>query len=103
LLPNDLIIVRNHRDEEEGERDIKRALERAGDAHIKVEIQSNSEFLSLTLSPTRSLGPPQLQFDVQDAYEIRFECSTYAWKEDEVIFLMPPFPGPTKTGFDHNC
>jgi hypothetical protein len=55
------------------------------------------------LSPTRSLGPPQLQFDVQDAYEIRFECSTYAWKEDEVIFLMPPVPGPTKTGFDHNC
>jgi hypothetical protein len=44
LLHNDLIIVRNHRDEEEDEQDIKRALERQVDAHIKVDIQSNSEF-----------------------------------------------------------
>jgi hypothetical protein len=44
LLPNDLIIVRNHGDdEEEDKRDIMRALERLGDVHIKVEIQSNSE------------------------------------------------------------
>jgi hypothetical protein len=38
LLPNDLIIVRNHGDGEEDERDIKRVLERQGDMHIKVEI-----------------------------------------------------------------
>jgi hypothetical protein len=44
LLPNDLIIVRNHGDDEEDERDIKRVLWRQGDAHIKMEIQSNSEF-----------------------------------------------------------
>jgi hypothetical protein len=44
LLSNDLIIVKNHGDDEEDEQDIKRALERQGDAHIKVEIQSNSEF-----------------------------------------------------------
>jgi hypothetical protein len=36
LLPNDLIIVRNHRDDEEDDRDIKRVLERQGDAHIKL-------------------------------------------------------------------
>jgi hypothetical protein len=64
LLPNNLIIVRNHGDDEEDERDIKRALERQGDAHIKVEIQSNSEFQSLTSSPTQSSGPPRLQIDV---------------------------------------
>jgi hypothetical protein len=44
LLPNDLIIVRNHGDDEKDEQDIKRALVRQGDTHIKVEIQSNSEF-----------------------------------------------------------
>jgi hypothetical protein len=44
LLHNDLIIVRNNRDAEEDERDIKRVLERQGDAHIKVETQSNSKF-----------------------------------------------------------
>jgi hypothetical protein len=60
LLPNDLIIVMNNRDDDEDERDIKRALERQGDAHINVDIQSNSEFQSLTLSPTRSLEPPRL-------------------------------------------
>jgi hypothetical protein len=44
LLPNDLIIIRNHRDDEEDEWVIKRVLERQEEAHIKVEIQSNSEF-----------------------------------------------------------
>jgi hypothetical protein len=54
LLPNDLIIVSNHGDDEEDEWDIKSVLERQGDAHIKVDIQSNSEFQSLTSSPTQS-------------------------------------------------
>jgi hypothetical protein len=81
LLPNDLIMVGNQGDEEEeDEQDIKRALERQVDAHIKVEIQSNSEFQSLTPSPTQSLGPHWLKIDVHDAYKIRFRCSTYAWK-----------------------
>jgi hypothetical protein len=53
LLPNDLIIVRNHGDNDEDEQDIKRALERQEDAHIKMEIQSNLKFQSLTLSPLR--------------------------------------------------
>jgi hypothetical protein len=44
LLPNDLIIIRNHGYDDEDEWNIKRALERQGDAHIKVEIQYNSEF-----------------------------------------------------------
>jgi hypothetical protein len=41
LLPNNLIIVRKYRDDEENEWDIKRVLERQGDVHIKEEIQSN--------------------------------------------------------------
>jgi hypothetical protein len=44
LLHNNLIIVRNYGDDEEDEWDIKRAQERQGDAHIKVEIKSNLEF-----------------------------------------------------------
>jgi hypothetical protein len=68
LLPNDIIVVRNHGDDEDDEWDIKRVLERQGDAHIKVEIQSNSEFQSLTSSPTQSSGPSHLQIDLQDAY-----------------------------------
>jgi hypothetical protein len=76
LLPNDLIIFRNYRDDEEDERDIKRALERQGDAHIKVEIQSNSEFQSLTSSPSQSPEPPWLP--------------------------MAVVPGPNKIGFDQN-
>jgi hypothetical protein len=38
LLSNDSIIVRNHGDDDEDEWDIKRALERQEDEHIKVEI-----------------------------------------------------------------
>jgi hypothetical protein len=103
LLPNDLIIVRNYGDDDEDERDIKRALGRQGDAHIKVEIQSNSEFPGLTSSTTRSPVPPRLQIDVQDAYEMRLGCYTYAPKEDKITFSMALVPGPTKIGFDHNC
>jgi hypothetical protein len=44
LLPNDLIIVRNHGDEEEDVRDTKDILESPRDAYTKVEIQYNSEF-----------------------------------------------------------
>jgi hypothetical protein len=102
LLPNNLIIVRNHGDDDEDKWDIKRAQERQGDAHIKVLIKSNSEFQSLTLSPTRGQGPPQLQIDVHDAYKIRFGHSTYAQKEDEITFLMTLVPGRTKIGFDQN-
>jgi hypothetical protein len=103
LLPNDLIIVWNHGDDEEDEWDIKRALGRQGDAHIKVEIQSNSEFQSLTSSPTQSLGPPQFQIDVHDTYNIVFGRSTYAQKEDETNFPMALVQGLNKIGFDQNC
>jgi hypothetical protein len=102
LLHNDLIIVRNHGDDEEDEQDIKRAQERHGDAHIKVDVKSNSEFQSLTSSPIRGLGPPRLQIDVQDAYKIRFGRSTYARKEDEITFPMDTVPGPNKIGFNHD-
>jgi hypothetical protein len=96
LLCNDLIIIRNYGDDEEDERDIKRALERQGDAHIKVEIQSNSEFQSLTSSPTRSTRPLRLQIDVQDAYQIGFGHSIYAQKEDEMTSPLVLVAGPTK-------
>jgi hypothetical protein len=47
--------------------DIKRAPERQGNMHNKVEVQSNSESRSLISSPTQSSGPPYLQIDVHDA------------------------------------
>jgi hypothetical protein len=96
LLPNDLIIVRNDRDDEDDELNINRVLERQGDAHIKVEVQFNSEFHCLTSSPTQNTAPPHLQINVQDAYEIRLGRSIYARKEDKIKFLMPLVPSPTK-------
>jgi hypothetical protein len=42
LLPNNLIIVRNHGDDEEDKQDIKRVLERKGDAHINSESRTTS-------------------------------------------------------------
>jgi hypothetical protein len=46
--------------------EIKRMLESQGDAQAKVEIQSKSEFQSLTASPSRGAGPPCLQIDAHD-------------------------------------
>jgi hypothetical protein len=76
--------------------------ERQGDAHIKVEIQSNSEFQSLTSSLSQSPGPPRFQIHVHDTYEIGFGHSTYAQKEDERIFQMELVPSTTNIGFDQN-
>jgi hypothetical protein len=63
LLPNDLISVRNHGDDEEDIHESKDMLESPKDVHNKVEIQTNSEFQSLTLSPTRSPRPPYIEID----------------------------------------
>jgi hypothetical protein len=52
---------------------IKRVLENQGNMHNKVDVQSNSEFMSLTSSLTQSSGPPCLQIDVQDVSDLRFE------------------------------
>jgi hypothetical protein len=52
--------------------DIKKVLESQGNTHNKVEVQSNSESSSLTLSPTCSPGPPYLQIEVQDVSNLRF-------------------------------
>jgi hypothetical protein len=83
LLPNDLIIVSNHGDDEGGVWNTKDVLESPRDVHSKVEIQTNSEFYSLTLSSTQSLRPPCIQIDAQDAYDLWFGHSTYAWKTNE--------------------
>jgi hypothetical protein len=103
LLPNNLIIVRKYRDDEENEWDIKRVLERQGDAHIKEEIQSNLGFHSLTSSPTQSTGPPRLQIDIHDTYEIRFGHSIYTRKESKITVPMAPVLSQTKIGCDPNC
>jgi hypothetical protein len=66
LLPNNLIIVRNHRDDDKDKWDIKKVLEVQGNTHNTVEVQSNSE----SRSPTRSPGPSCLQMDVHDAFDL---------------------------------
>jgi hypothetical protein len=48
--------------------DIKSVLERQGDVHSKVEIQSNSKLQSLTLSQSQDSAPPCLQINAQYTY-----------------------------------
>jgi hypothetical protein len=72
----------------EDKQSIKMVLESQGDMHEKVANQSNSELLSS--SPTRSLGPPRIQIDVQIASDLHFGRSTYARKAKEITF--PSFP-----------
>jgi hypothetical protein len=79
---------------------IKKVLESQGDVHEKVTNQSNSELLSS--SPTRSLGPPRIQIDVQIAYDLYFGRSTYARKSKEITLPMEPLSCPTKIGVIHN-
>jgi hypothetical protein len=81
-------------------RSIKKVLESQGDDHEKVANQSNSELLSL--SPTQSLVPPQIQIDVQIAYDLRFGRSTYQWKAKVIKFPMALVTCPTKIGVIRN-
>jgi hypothetical protein len=48
--------------------DVKSTLESQGDAHAKVESESNSELQSLTSSPTQSPGPPCLQIGAPETH-----------------------------------
>jgi hypothetical protein len=54
----------------ENMQDVKKVLESQGNMHNMVEVQANSEFRSLTSSPSRSPGPPFLQIDIQDASDL---------------------------------
>jgi hypothetical protein len=78
----------------EDKQSIKKVLESQGDVHEKVTNQSNSELLSS--SPTRSLGPPLIQIDVQIAYDLYFGRSTYTRKAKEIKFPMALVSCPTK-------
>jgi hypothetical protein len=78
----------------EDKRSIKKVLESQGDVHEKVADQSNLELSSL--SPTRSLGLPRIQIDVQIAYDLRFGRSTYARKAKKITFPMALVSYPTK-------
>jgi hypothetical protein len=62
--------------------------------------QSNSELPSS--SPTRSLGLPHIQIDVQIAYDLCFGRSTYAWKAKEIKFQMALVSCPTRIGVVYN-
>jgi hypothetical protein len=84
----------------EDKQSIKKVLESQGDVHEKVANQSNSKLLSL--SPTRSPGPPCIQIDVQIAYDLHFGRSTYARKSKDISFPMAWVPWPTKIGVVRN-
>jgi hypothetical protein len=103
LLSNDLIIVRNYVDDEDDVGEIVRGVEDQQGHPIQVGDQSNSEFHSLSLNLTQSPGPPCIQIDAQDAYEIRFGHSTYERKEGIVQFPMALVPSPNKIRFHQNC
>jgi hypothetical protein len=75
-------------------------VESQGDVHKTVVNQSNSELLSL--SPTRSSGPPRIKINVQIAYDLRFGRSTYEWKAKEITFSMTLVSCPTKIGVARN-
>jgi hypothetical protein len=88
LIPNDLIIVRNHGDDEYNVGESFRGVEDQQGHPIQVGDQFNSELQSATLNPTRSPKPPCNQIDAQDTYAFRFGHSIYAWKHDKITFPM---------------
>jgi hypothetical protein len=79
---------------------IKKVLESQGDVHKRVANQSSSELLSS--SPTWSLGLPHIKIDVQIAYNLHFERSTYARKAKNITFPMALVSYPTKIGVVRN-
>jgi hypothetical protein len=55
------------------------------------DFESNSESRTTLLSN-----------NVQDASDLRFGLYTYAWKDKEIVFPMPPVSWSTKIGVGRN-
>ena len=75
LLPYDLIIVRNHGDDD---KDVGGSLEawwtsKGSQAELEAQSKSSSSLL-------RSPGAACTKINAQDAYGVRFGCSLYGWK-----------------------
>jgi hypothetical protein len=51
-----------------------------------------------TLTTIWSLGSTYLQINAQDAYDLRFGRSSYAWKDKEIRFPTQPVRWSTKIG-----
>ena len=82
LLPNDLIIVRTHGDDEE---DVG---EEFGGVVDKLEAQSKS-----SSSLLRSPGVARTKINAQAAYGVRLR-TLYGWKDNFITFPTPPDSNP---------
>ena len=91
LLPNDLIIVRNHGDDEE---DIR---EEFGGVVDELEAQSKS-----SSSLLRSPGVARTKINAQAAYGVRFGCSLYGWKDNFKELPMALVSDPNSLGVNRN-
>ena len=77
LLPYDLIIVRNHGDDD---KDVGESLEAwwtSKGSQAELEAQSKS-----SLSLLRSPGTARTKINAHAAYGVRFGCSLYGWKDN---------------------
>lgn len=84
------------RTDEEALKDMDEVLYKERDKHNK------QSYLEMISSPIWSLGPVQLQIDVQDAYELIFGLSLYGWKANNENFPMPLNSLPKSTGVSGN-
>ncbi|TVU13612.1 hypothetical protein EJB05_40328, partial [Eragrostis curvula] len=83
MLPNELIIVRNHGDDEDVAGELLGGVEGRQEVQIKFEAQSKS-----VSSPFRTPTPVGTKTGAQVAYEIGFGCSLYGWKAKKITFPM---------------
>ncbi|TVU13325.1 hypothetical protein EJB05_40374, partial [Eragrostis curvula] len=85
LIPNELIIVSNHGDDEEAAGEVLGGVEGRQEVQIKFEAQSKS-----VSSPFRTPGPVGTKTGAQVAYEIGFGRYLYGWKAKKITFPMEP-------------
>jgi hypothetical protein len=86
LLSNNLIVLKNHREDYRGQTEHQKCARESRRRAREVANQSNSELSSS--SPTRSTGSSHIQINVQIAYDLRFGRFTYARKAKEITFPM---------------
>jgi hypothetical protein len=54
------------------------------------------------LFPVQSPGPPCLQINAQDTYDLQYRRSLYAWKDKEIIFATQLVSWSTKIRVTRN-
>ena len=97
MLPNDLIVLRNEGEDQQGRGKDLGGVEDQRGRPDQDESPNRFDFVSF-----RTPGTAHTKTDAHVAYGVGFGCSLYGWKYNFNKLPMEPVSGPNSSGVDGN-